>query len=105
MVPASAGDMRDVGLIRGSGGSPGEGHGHPLWYCCLENPKDRGAWWAMAHRVSKSWTQLSTHTQRKNEHQCLGNEGVVRIIGTQMGTDHLGICKQLNDYEGQGQEV
>ena len=41
---ANAGDMRDVSLISGSGRSPGEGHGNPLQYSCLENPKDRGAW-------------------------------------------------------------
>ena len=40
----SAGDLRDVGLIPGSGRSPGEGHGNPLQYSCLENPMDRGAW-------------------------------------------------------------
>ena len=41
--PANAGDVRDVGLIRGSGGSPGGGHGNPLQFFCLENPMDRGA--------------------------------------------------------------
>ena len=38
----SAGDIRDVGLIRGLGRSPGEGNGNPLQYSCLGNPKDRG---------------------------------------------------------------
>ena len=63
-LPANAGDVRDMGLIPGSGRSPGEGNGYPLQYSCLENPKDRGAWWAIVHRVTKSWTllkQLSTH--------------------------------------------
>ena len=45
-LPASTGDIRDVGLIPGSGRSPGGGHGNPLQYSCLENPLDRGAWWA-----------------------------------------------------------
>ena len=36
----------------------GERHGKPLQYSCLENPMDRGAWWATAHRVAKSRTQL-----------------------------------------------
>ena len=40
--PAKAGDLRDVGSIRGSGRSPGAGHGNPLQYSCLENPMDRG---------------------------------------------------------------
>ena len=62
--PANAGDIRDAGLIPGSGRSPGEGHGNPLQYSCLENTMDRGAWPAIAHRVAKSWTwlkQLSMH--------------------------------------------
>ena len=42
-----------------SGRSPGEGNGTRLQYSCLENPKDRGAWRATVHGVSKSWTQLS----------------------------------------------
>ena len=56
--PSNAGDVRDSGLIPGSGRSPGEAHGHPLQYSCLENPMDRGAWRTMVHRVRKSWTQL-----------------------------------------------
>ena len=36
----------------------GEGNGNPLQYCCLENPRDRGAWWAAIYRVAQSWTQL-----------------------------------------------
>ena len=58
-----AGDIRNVGLIPGSGKSPGGGHGNPLQFSCLENPMDRGAWWAAVHRVAKSQTllkQLST---------------------------------------------
>ena len=47
--PADAGDIRDVGLIPESGGSPGGGHGNPLQYSCLENPMDRGTWWAIVH--------------------------------------------------------
>ena len=54
--PVNAGDLRDVGLIPGSGRSPGGGHGNPLQYSCLENPMDRGTWWAIAHRAAKSWT-------------------------------------------------
>ena len=36
--------------------SPGRGHANPLQYSYLENPTDRGAWWAIVHRVEKSWT-------------------------------------------------
>ena len=52
--PATAGDIKDAGLIPGSGRSPGEGLGNPLQYSCLKNPMDRGAWWATVHRVTKS---------------------------------------------------
>ena len=50
--PANAGDGRDVGLIPGLGRSPGGGHGNPVQYSCLENPKDRGDWWAIVHSVT-----------------------------------------------------
>ena len=53
-LPANAGDIRDAGLIPGSGRSPGGGHGSPLQYSCLENPLDRGPWWAMVHRITAS---------------------------------------------------
>ena len=49
----------DPGLIPGWGKSPGEGHGNPRLYSCLENPMDRGAWWATVHGVTKSWTRFS----------------------------------------------
>ena len=56
--PAYAGDIRDAGSIPGLGRSPGGGYGNPLQYSCLENPMDRGAWWAMVHRLAKSQTWL-----------------------------------------------
>ena len=49
-------DAGDLSLIAGSGGSPGEGNGHPLQYSCLENSMDRGAWRAIVHRVAESDT-------------------------------------------------
>ena len=57
--PVNAGD---VGLIPQPGKPPGQGHGNPLQYSCLETPMARGAWWATVH--GKSWTQwkrLNTH--------------------------------------------
>ena len=57
-LPADAGDIRDAGLIPGSGRSSGGGHGNPLQYSCMENPMDRGAWRATVHGVTKRWTQL-----------------------------------------------
>ena len=53
-LPASVGDIRDVGSIPKSGRSHGEGNGSPLQYSCLENPRDRGAW--RVHGVTKNWT-------------------------------------------------
>ena len=58
-LPASAGDLRDSGLIPGLVRSSGEGNNNPLQYSCLENAMDRGAWWAAVHGVAESWTRLS----------------------------------------------
>ena len=51
-LPANAGDLRDMGSIPGLGRSPGEGHGNPLQYSCLENSMDLEAWWATVHGVT-----------------------------------------------------
>ena len=62
--PANAGDPGDAGLIPVSERFPGGGHGNPLQYFCLENPVDRGAWWAMEHELTKeldTTEQLSMH--------------------------------------------
>ena len=55
-LAANAGDIVDTGLFSGSGRSPGGGSGNPFQYSCLENPMDRGASQATAHRVAKSHT-------------------------------------------------
>ena len=60
-LAASAGDESNTGSIPGSGRASGEGNGNPLQYSYLENPRDREAWWATVHRVSKSRAQLSMH--------------------------------------------
>ena len=57
-VKASACNVRDLGLIPGSERSPGEENSNPLKNSCLENPMDRGAWWATVHGVAKSRTRL-----------------------------------------------
>ena len=57
-APDNSGYIRDAGVIPGSGKSPGEGNGNPTQYSCLENPMDRGAWWATVHGVAKCWTRL-----------------------------------------------
>ena len=56
--PANAGDLIKEGLIPGLGRSPGGGNGTPLQYPCLENPMDRGAWWAIVDGVTKSGAGL-----------------------------------------------
>ena len=58
----NAGDARDAGLIHGLGRSPGGGNDNPLQYSCQENPKARGAGWAIVHGVTKSRVQLSIRT-------------------------------------------
>jgi len=52
-LPANSGD---AGSIPRLGRYPGGGNGNPLQYACLENPMNRGAWWAIVHGVTKSWT-------------------------------------------------
>ena len=52
--PASAGDVRDMDSVPGSGRSPGGEHGSPHQDPCLENPIDGGAWQAAVHRIAKS---------------------------------------------------
>ena len=94
-LPAKAGDKRDVGSVPGSGRSPGEGHGNPLQYSCLENPMDKGAWRAIVHRVTQSqtWlTQLSTHAELKNFHmQLLEFQWLLESI-----LDHTAVQKALS---------
>ena len=58
----SACNVGDPGSIPGSGRSPGDGNGNPLQYSCRENPMDGGAWWAIVHGVTKSWTRLNDFT-------------------------------------------
>ena len=55
-MPGNAEDERDAGSIPGSGRLPGGGQGNLLQCSCLENPMDRGAWWATVHRVTKNQT-------------------------------------------------
>ena len=62
-LTANAGDTRDMDSKPGSGRSPGVGNGNPLQYYCLENPMDRGAWWAAIHGVAKNRTRLNTRAR------------------------------------------
>ena len=83
--------------IPGSGRSPGEGHGNPLQYTCLENPMDRGAWRAAAHGFLKSQTRLkclSTHrvTGGLQSHQ----ESGFSFIQCQEGSQVLALSEHPN---------
>ena len=66
--PANAGDTRDVGGTPGSERSPEVGNGNSLQYSSLGNPKDRGAWRATVHGVTKSWTQLNNNNLTEGQH-------------------------------------
>ena len=69
-LPANAGDTKDVGLIPGSGRSPGEGNGNPIQCSCLETPLDRGARRATVHRVAQSRTSL----KQLSTQACMGGK-------------------------------
>ena len=77
-LPANAGDLS---WNFGSGRSPGGGNGNPLQYSCLENPTDRGAWWATVHGFTEesdtTW-QLNSNEQSEDNHKKL-SQSAVRI--------------------------
>ena len=79
----------DPGSVPGLGRSPGEGHGNPLQYSCLENPMNRGARWATVHGVAKSRTGLSdftfTHFTREKE---LWHQPVLAVVREASLTDY-----------------
>ena len=77
-LPANAGDA-DAGSFPGLGRSPGEGHGNPLHYSCLENPMDRRAWQAKVHGVTKSRTAMLLSPPGKKTEWGLGM-GITFII-------------------------
>ena len=74
-----AGGTGDASSIPGSGRLQGEGNGNPLQYSCLENPMNRGAWWAAVHRVAKNQKQLTTTT-------------TTTVLGNQYIFSHWNIC-------------
>ena len=59
-LSGNARDTEDMGSILRSGRSPGVGNGNTLQYSCLENPMDRGAWWATVYGIAKSQIRLNT---------------------------------------------
>ena len=66
--PANAGDMGSIPELRSSSG---EGNGNPLQYSCLENPMDKGTWWAIVHKVAK---ELDTTKLQQIDFNCIQNQ-------------------------------
>ena len=103
-LPANAGDTGDAGLIPGLGRSPGEEHGNPLQYTCLENPPDREAWWAAVHGVTKE----SDTTEQLNNNN--NNDKMVRTCRSEMMSESevtqscLTLCDPV-DYSLAGSSV
>ena len=59
VLPANSGDLTDVGSVSGLKKFSGGGHGNPLQYSCLQNPRNRGSWWATVYGIAQSQTQLT----------------------------------------------
>ena len=77
----NAGDARGMGLIPGSGRSPRGGNGNPFQDSCLENPMDRGDWWATVHGVTKSRTQLGSYVHTHNSLRKPGGKAECMPVG------------------------
>ena len=72
-----------MGLIPGSGRSPGGGHGNPFQHSCLENPMDRGAWQATVHRFTElNTTEATQHTSQYDEFSLKILEVIPNVILT-----------------------
>ena len=83
-LPANAGDVRDSGLLSGSGRSPGGRHCNPLQYSCLENPVDRGTWQARVEKHQTQLKQLRTHTRTLTQ----SDHGVMTWLFTHWWSSH-----------------
>ena len=92
----SACSAGDLGLILGSGRSPGEGHGNPLQYSCLENPMDRGAWRATVHGVTRSRTDWGTNTH----HMCSSSVSKGKVKYAHL--HQISTCEQFPLSSGAG---
>ena len=96
--PANAGDVRNMGSIPAWGRSPGGGHGNPLQYSCLQNPMDRGAWWAIVHRIAKRQTRL----KRLNTHTHTYWEGWNQLLILEDKSNHVeshSFSKHKNNFQ------
>ena len=88
--PANAGDVGDVSSIPGSGRScPWRRKCNPLQYSCLENPMDRGVWWAIVHGVTKSWWWSSScNDSCEGSVSCLALHSVLGLLFQPGGLAH-----------------
>ena len=99
-------DAGGMGLIPGSGRSPGEGNGDPFQYSCLANPMDRGPWWARVHGVAKSRTQLreeqqnSTATRAELIMDISELPKLRKVITKETNVRHLLIAESINRLSG-----
>ena len=97
--PVNEGDIRTLGLIPGSGRSPGVGDGNLLQYSCLENPMHRGAWWATIHRITKSRTQLKRLSMHTCQNMLLlsraGEDGLSTTVAKHSVERGRGLCVWL----------
>ena len=87
-------DVRYMDSIPGSRRSPGGGHGNPLQYSCLENPMDRGAWWATVHGVAESgnMTEVTYHTRRPITRERSRRKAQQRICRSREDTEKGTLC-------------
>ena len=81
----------DAGAIPGSGRSLGWGHGNPFQYSFLENPMNRGAWWAIVHGVTKSRTRLEQLSTQTHTHRKCTDHMFTKVLYL---TNHLSMKKQ-----------
>ena len=91
----SAYNAGDLGPIPGLGRSPGEENGYPLQNSCLENPMDRGAWWATIHGVTKSQTQLSNWAYSGEPKKTSLTQGCLASISSKQWCQSFQ-CEQLS---------
>ena len=97
-------NARDADSIPGSGRSPGEGHGNPLQYSCLENSMDRRSWWATVHGVTTGHTRGHTypHTQGPTANIHSGE----RKKGLQWGSEEIRfVLKRREKVKLQGDKM
>ena len=77
--PANARDLREVGSVPGVGRSSGARNGNPLQCSCLENPRDRQAWWARVHGVAKESDRIENQVTERHLGPTLTAENVPRV--------------------------